>query len=480
MLSDCERGAVIATPAIGLVSPHALMDMRSGYPDLHKAEFLIPAHGLNPPVPTVGLAARCPGIHEEDKEATFHAVETDLGWCILPCTAGCSPAEIWNFRDVPILPPQSRDPGEDDGEQPLEQPPSVWNFCSASEFLAKTFPPPRWLYLDLVPAESVTVVMAAPNAGKTFFGMDVVAQVAARAAVAGVRVCIVEEEGTGAALQWRLSRALASVGMSGSELIRVAWNTGRSLRNKADLASLGANCKGAELIMLDSLSALAGGINENDSEEMAQIAEAIHILKTYTGAAIMVLHHMTKAAWKDGETPRLEHMRGHGALPGRADAVLALVPLESDEEAVNFELHCVKQRDGSKPKARKFSVAMKGAIATCTIEDKGDPIQRADPKSLRAEVLRRLPRFGEKPVSKNFLCSVIDRRRSEIYRVVDQLCDAGEAVEIGYAKYSCSRCSQVVPGTGTDGCSPPFRGEHTSGNNRNSNGSGTTSESKDD
>jgi hypothetical protein len=467
---------VNSAPAIGLVSPHALADMRAGYPDLHKAEFLMPSHGLAPAVPTVGLAARCPGVHEEDQEATFHAVETDLGWCILPCTAGCSPAEIWNFRALPPELVKSREPGEDDGE-PSEPPASVWRFCSATEFLTRKFPPPRWLYMDLVPAESVTVVMAAPNAGKTFFGMDVVAQVAAKAAVAGVRVCIVEEEGTGAALQWRLSRALASVGMSGSELIRVAWNTGRSLRNKADLASLGKDCKGAELIMLDSLSALAGGINENDSEEMAQIAEAIHVLKTFTGSAIMVLHHMTKAAWKDGETPRLEHMRGHGALPGRADAVLALVPLESDEEAVNFELHCVKQRDGSRPKARKFSIAMKGAVATCEIEDKGDPVRRAE--SIDALHARILAAMAGKNVSKNFLCNIIDGRRDKILKAVDVLENSGRIVQIrrgSYALTNGSGGSGVVPGIAEQHGSPPFKGGTTLRNRYRSGVSGTTDE----
>lgn len=344
--------------------------------------------------------------------------------------------------------------------------PSAWGFQTAAEFLAREFPLPRWLYLDLVPAESVTVVMAAPNAGKTFFALDVVAQVAVKAAAAGTTVWIVEEEGTGAALQWRLSRALASVGIDirheAASRIHIAWNTGRSLRNKEHLASLASECHGAELIILDSLSALAGGIDENSSQDMAEVAEALHALKAQTGAAIMPLHHMTKAAWKDGETPRLEHMRGHGALPGRADAVLALVPLESDEEEVRFELHCVKQRDGSKPKARLFAIAMKGHAATAIVTDKGDPIRRAEPSALRVEVLKYMPIKGGKPVSKNFLCNVIDRRRADIYRAVDVLVSNGEVLEIGYAKYTCSERSAVVPGPSVASCSPPFRGEHTS------------------
>lgn len=378
----------------------------------------------------------CPCIHEGAAEATFPV--RDLGdgtWSIQLCDLGCTPQAIWDGAE-PLDRPE---PGEDRPE--AEAAPS-WGFATAADFLAREFPLMRWLYLDLVPAEAVTVLMAAPNAGKTFFALDVVAQVAVRAAAAGATVWIVEEEGTGAALQWRLSRALASVGIDlrheAALRIHVSWNTGRNLLDVQHLALLAAECVGAELIMLDSLSALFGGVDENSSEDMAKVANSLHSLKVNTGSAVMALHHMAKAAWKEGETPRLEHMRGHGSLPGRADAVLALVPLESDEEEVRFELHCVKQRDGSKPRPRRCSVTMKGPIANMAIEDKEAAPRvalTAKMQAIEMDVLSKIPVIAP-GVSKTFLENTIHGHRAqEIRRAVDRLTASGRSVQTPSGRY---------------------------------------------
>jgi len=315
--------------------------------------------------------------------------------------------------------------------------------------------------------------MAAPNAGKTFFGLDVVVQVAVKAAQQGLRVVIVEEEGTGYALQVRLSRALASVGMQGSDLIRVSWNSGRSLLERADLDHLIADCAGCELVMLDSLSALSGGIDENSSADMAAVAEALHELKSTTGSAVLALHHMTKAAWKEGETPRLEHMRGHGALPGRADAVIALVPLESDQDAVNFEVHCVKQRDGSKPKARKMSVAMTGSAAITEIEDhvKAAVVAKASEHSLLNQIENIIPyNCNHQPrgncISKTKIENIVPGRAEFIRKAVDQLEHARRITLIRHGCYIRNPTHSNPSRTGSDGgglglveTRPPFTGD---------------------
>jgi hypothetical protein len=389
------------------------------------------------PVTTSALRARFPrlqqtavdGVYQAqcpvDREhGIFEVREAEDGWRLGLCLDGCLPRDIWEAGGKPQSVPEEA---------------ASWGFQTAAEFLAQTFPPIRWLYLDLVPAESVTVIMAAPNAGKTFWALDVVAQVVVKAAREGKHVWVVEEEGTGAALQWRLSRAMAAAGVSASDPaashIHIAWNTGRSLRNAGHLSTLAQECHGAELIVLDSLSALAGGIDENSSKDMAEIAQALNALKIAAACAILALHHMTKAAWPDGVAPRLEHMRGHGALPGRADTVIALVPLECDATEVRAELHCVKQRDGSKPKARTIAIAMTGAAAVVTMEDKESVAGSTKAVAVEADTLTRIP-VDAPGVSKTFLENVVrGHRAQEVRRAVDRLVDAGKVVRTPSGRY---------------------------------------------
>lgn len=69
------------------------------------------------------------------------------------------------------------------------------------------------------------------------------------------------------------------------------------------------------IVVVDTLSAAAPGLRENDSDSMDQVVRAIRRM-TEIGPAVLVAHHVTK----DGGTSP----RGHGRLVGDADVVLTV------------------------------------------------------------------------------------------------------------------------------------------------------------
>lgn len=354
-----------------------------------------------------------------------------------------------------------------------------WGLMPLSNFLAIQFAPADWLYQRFVPAKSTTIIIAAPNAGKTLLAIEIVAAVAARStAQRPYKVVVIEEEGAGGAFQERLRMAFAARSVSAHANVRVTWNSGRSLLNRTDLNDLLTAIRGSDLVVFDSLSALSAGMDENASGEMALLANEVHRLQVESGAAILVLHHSTKEGWKPGEIPSLRQLRGHGALAGRADAVIALVSVPSAPGSVAFEVHNLKQRDGERAAPLRAEVQMAGDQWTFRMEPLGRPpssapAAKADPISeLVPRVLEAIP-FEDSGASmkRADVQNLIKKRKEHVNGAITRLIDAGSIGEISGKQLVRLRPtttgSQVpaVPGTdSTDGSGfPPLKGGTVSG-----------------
>lgn len=376
------------------------------------------------------VVARCPVVHEGEIEGIFEARRHDDGWAIGFCDCGCSPKDIWEASSV-----GRRVAGEDRREEGKEEK-KGWGLEWLEDFAARDFPPTEWLYLNLIPARSTCVIVAPPNAGKTLLALDVGAQIVATAiasAKSGLRAAIVEEEGTGDAFQRRLGRAFAAAGGMPKRAVKVAWNSGRDLTDVAALGELAAECAGADLIVLDSLADLSD-VDENDPKEMKQLAKALRSLQRATGATVIALHHMTKEAWVPGQVPSLRHLRGHGALAAKVDTVLALVPGDEESGYVNFDLYCLKQRDGEKAQPRRARVCMTGIAAVMEMEmlDRQRPSAKArGPEvGLRKLVLEAIP-FDGKVTSKSRIAQKLRRNETAVAEEVEALLEAGEVILTG-------------------------------------------------
>lgn len=343
---------------------------------------------------------------------------------------------------APSAPPSREEPGCDD-DVPIPEPEDE----ALDVFLARHFPPTEYLVDGLLPAHSLTVLMSGPNVGKTFLALDFVFRIAAR----GLKVYIKEQEGSGSAFQTRLRRAREFHGKVASESVRVSFRRNDfSLLNRSDVDRLIERCQGFDLIILDSLSALAGDVDENDSKQMRAVAEALARIQESTGAAVLALHHMTKDAWRDGEIPTLRNMRGHGVLPGRADCALALVPGEEMAGAVRFTIYVVKQRDDQRSPPRSTEVTLTGPAAIVEVEEPTRPGCTA--AELLASMISHIPDPPSKISVENL------RKKAQVRKTRVE-----EAVELGVGKgllgrhaaggiyrTYCGRSQSPGP-TGTDG-----------------------------
>src|SRR4051812_6908251 len=103
---------------------------------------------------------------------------------------------------------------------------------------------------------------------------------------------------------------------------------------------------------------------------MKAVSDALAYVNAATGAAVIALHHTTKTTWRPGgPPPNLADARGHGALVGRIDTEIALVPCEAASGEVAFDAWVVKQRDEEKAAPRRYRIDMTGPAAVVSEEE---------------------------------------------------------------------------------------------------------------
>lgn len=323
----------------------------------------------------VNVLARCPACGDSMQVGRGGAVR---------CDSGCDPARIWA-----VTAPLVRDPGEDDDDDPLER--LRADGLDGAELLALEFPPPVWLVDGIIQAGATTCFFGPPNSGKTFLAIDCIARMMA----AGKRALLAEEEGSPRDLQERIRRAFRAREVSREQLagLHVLHGAELDLTNAIHTGKIEALARDLrpDLIVLDSLSAMAGGADEN-SPEFALLANTLNTIAARTGAAVLVLHHATKEAWKEGMKPGLHTLRGHGSLPGRLDVAIAVspVPEATTVDVLAFDIFEVKRRDGAKAGPRRVTIAMpsSGPAATCDIYEIDREAEQADAaKQKQAEAL---------------------------------------------------------------------------------------------
>jgi AAA domain-containing protein len=99
-----------------------------------------------------------------------------------------------------------------------------------------------------------------------------------------------------------------------------------------------AHAIGAQLIVLDTLSRLMAGGDENAPGDMGQFICNVTELRHDTSAHIAIIHHGTKSS--NGATPR-----GHSSLTGADDALVEVLKLEDGSRSVTV-VHAKDDADG--------------------------------------------------------------------------------------------------------------------------------------
>jgi hypothetical protein len=379
--------------------------------------------------PSGGWTALCPICDSGARVAISRSL------VVLPCPNGHSAAAILDAAKPATEPTDA-----------LERVRSLEG-ATLAEIEALDIPPPEWLVEGFVEQASFGVVFGPPNSGKTFFAIHVICLAAAMK----WRVKFIEAEGSLFHTRKRLLRAAASIEGVQRDNINLSWCAPLNISTEEGYDELVASIRGYDLCVLDSMAALSGGVNENE-EAWARVSNHLAWARAVSDCAILGLHHSTKEAWKPGETPELRHLRGHGALAGRADYAFGLVPGPAEDGRVVFDLHDLKERESEKPKPRRCKIDMISGAAHFTV----DPIGPAEPVTINnhlflAEVERLLPaecnHVKGRCMSKTKLENIVPARAQKVRRAIDQLDHSGR---IKLVQKGCYIRVDPVRPSGTD------------------------------
>lgn len=192
--------------------------------------------------------------------------------------------------------------------------------------LSKPVPNTDWLVEDLLVAHEATVLAGDGGIGKSFITM------ALALAVAGGEdtflglpvkkhgpVLYVDEENSADLVHQRL----AALGMTAKHLknLDYLWYAGVDLLNEPELLLEEAADREPALVVLDSLSRVAIGAEENNNSDMTRLVrQGIIPIARETGAAVVIVHHTDKS----GTGPR-----GASAIRNSGDQVISVVAAES-------------------------------------------------------------------------------------------------------------------------------------------------------
>ena len=260
----------------------------------------------------------------------------------------------------------------DDEEKPPEVDPveaaleaAIATAPTVAELLATDAPPRRWLVEDLLPAGEGLLVIGEGGAGKGHLLMLMALRLAVGWDFAGFkvprpqRVLIFSREDSGEELHRRLHAAaklIAALDVSAGEPWRRRLEANLRLRTirgipgvtidgeaflrvvTRDAREMGDGA-GADLIVIDPLGRLLSDRTELNSQSGAgAIHVAVDQLVNATGAAVAIVHHVSKA----GRSTAAGEDRGAGASSGShlledlARAVLRLVPIKGEVASTNY------------------------------------------------------------------------------------------------------------------------------------------------
>jgi hypothetical protein len=218
---------------------------------------------------------------------------------------------------------------------PIRPLPDALTGITTAQLLAEPDEPVPFHTPDLIPAEGLVVLAAAPKVGKTIL-MSQLALVTGSddgpprplflgRVVEPGRVLYVLEEGSRESLRFRVRRQMEGLSICRSS---VTWALQAHLRldNERSVKNLRARVADIEpgLVVLDPLNRLHG-LDENRPSEMARVMGAAVSVVQEAHCAVVVLHHLTK--------PNAEHrgrlvdrIRGAGSIVGATDANLVMEP----------------------------------------------------------------------------------------------------------------------------------------------------------
>lgn len=245
---------------------------------------------------------------------------------------------------------------------------SKLSFYSAGEFdsLKPKFDFVRGLLFD----NSVGLIYAKPNAGKTFLALHLVCTVALGRPV--FRLEADRRRGLFVALEGESafkSRLKAWMRRNGVAEQPIHYALGQfDILDRKQLRALIAHAQqiGAEFVVIDTITQAAAGVAANEQKEMSAVIGALHAIKRATGACVIGLTHPSKSG---GTGPAGSFVQG-----ANADTVIQIEVIGDPESPTHTDqrvVHARKQRDGVNGAKFYFSLA---EVETPDLDARGNRI----------------------------------------------------------------------------------------------------------
>lgn len=245
-----------------------------------------------------------------------------------------------------------------------------------------------WLVRNVIPQAELVVVYGESGSGKSFLILDLVAAVARGIpwrdlrTVSGPVVYICAEGVAGFRRRLRAYSHQTAVPLDGLRL-KVIGDAPNLLEGKDALAVAKSIVEGggASVIVVDTLSAVTPGANENAGEDMGTVIAHCKGLHRATGATVVLIHHSGKDAAKGA--------RGWSGLRAAADAEIEVIR-HGDESDCTRTATVTKQKDGEDGAIFGFKLApvLLGVndegedITSCVIEHVEAPKQESKAREL--------------------------------------------------------------------------------------------------
>ena len=281
------------------------------------------------------------------------------------------------------------------------EPERRYKLRTAAELAA--LPPLVWLVRGVLPAEGLAALFGASGSGKTFLALDAAAAIAEGRRwftyrVNAAPVVYVGLEGE-AGLSQRVQAWDRHHGRPAPEGLRFVVSQPFDLLQPDDVAELAEACRGAGLVVVDTLNRAAPGVDENSSQDMGRIIEAAAALQRRIGGLVLLVHHAGKDATKG--------MRGHSSLHAALDAA---IEVRRDGEAREWRI--AKSKDGADAESIPFRLE----VVTLGLEPDGTPLTSCAvvTDTTRAEVRKALPpKSGNQRIAWDALPDVLKKASRE-------------------------------------------------------------------
>lgn len=240
--------------------------------------------------------------------------------------------------------------------------------------------PVSWLIKGVLPAAELAVVYGASGSGKSFFVLDMVAAIARGIEWRGrkTRQCPVVYIAAEGASGFR-ARTLAYGRHQDADLTTMPFHVLPSavdlvdgyLELCEDIEQIG----GAGIVVVDTLSAVTPGLDENTGRDMGQLVNACRQVHAATGALVILVHH----SGKDAE----QGARGWSGLRAACDCEIRVTQEGPDRAA-----RITKQKDGEEGMDFGFclSVVQVGfdedndPVTSCVVEETDFTPPEAQPR----------------------------------------------------------------------------------------------------